>query len=108
MNKFTVPDINTDMGRPGAIGFEKYQIASTQISSGNMSNSLILGICHTRQGYTGPAKYIAHKTGTETDNNGKAKLNKSVKTETKINTDEKAIRPMTMREKVEAYTAGKI
>jgi hypothetical protein len=47
-------------------------------------------------------------TGTETDNkNGKTKLNKSVKAETKANTDEKAIRPMTMREKVATIMLNK-
>ncbi len=47
-------------------------------------------------------------TGTETDNNnGKTKLNKSVKAETEINTDGKAIRPMTIREKVATIMLSK-
>ena len=46
--------------------------------------------------------------GTQTDNiKDKTKMNRSIKAEVKTNTDEKATRPMTMQERVEAYNAGK-
>lgn len=45
--------------------------------------------------------------GTQTDNiNDKTKTNKSIKAGAKTNADEKATRPMSMREKVAAYTTG--
>ena len=50
---------------------------------------------------------VKTSAGAETDNNGKAKLNKSVKAETEINMDGKAIRPMTMREKVATIMQNK-
>ena len=36
----------------------------------------------------------------------KTEPNRSIKAEARTNTDDKAARPMTMREKVEAYKAG--
>ncbi len=59
-----------------------------------------------REILSGSKNTVKSSTGTETDNN-KTKLNKSVKAETEINMDGKAIRPMTMREKVATIMLNK-
>ena len=54
----------------------------------------------------GSKNIVKSATGAEADTaNAKTKLSKSIKKETKANTDEKATRSLTMRQKLEAYYA---
>ena len=63
MNKFTVSNVNTNVGRTRAVRFKKDQVTALQVCSRNMGQRIILGISHPRQGNTGFAKHITYKTG---------------------------------------------